>query len=120
MKLFFLTVLALSASAFAAEPAAPANPHAGMKMPAMAAPAVQLTQQGTVLSTISVPSYTYIETMQGKQTVWLAAPTVAVKKGDNIQFDQGMLMSNFHSNTLKRTFASIYFVNRVEVAGKKK
>jgi len=118
--LFLLPMLALSASVLAAQPAAPANPHAGMNMPAMSAPAAQLTQQGTVLSTISVPEYTYIEAAQGKNTVWLAAPSVAVKKGDAIRFDAGMTMNNFYSKTLKRTFPSIVFVNSVVIDGKKK
>ena len=119
-SLFILPLLALSASVLAAPPSAPANPHTGMKMPAMSGPAVQLTQEATVLSTISVPEYSYIEAAQGKKTVWLAATTVAVKKGDVIRFDDGMVMNNFYSKTLKRTFPSIVFVNSVAVAGKKK
>lgn len=117
MKIFFLLpALALSASVFAAEPA---NPHAGMMMPAMRAPAVQLTQQATVLSTISVPQYTYIEAAQGKKTLWLAANSINVKKGDIIRFDEGMVMTNFYSKTLKRTFPSISFVNNVAIGSKK-
>ena len=119
--LTLLPVLALSTAAFAAEPAAPANPHAGMKgpgmgMPAMTAPMVQLTQQAKVLSTINVPEYTYVEAVQGKKTIWLAGPSVLVKKGDNIRFDAGMEMTNFFSKTLKRTFASIFFVNKIVVS----
>lgn len=125
-SLFLLTALALSATAFAAD--TPANPHAGLKLPgsgmgtpAMTAPMIQLTQQGTVLSSINVPEYTYVEASQGKKTIWLAGPSVAVKKGDAIRFDAGMEMSNFYSKTLKRNFASIYFVNRIVVdSGKKK
>lgn len=120
--LFLLPALALSASVFAAEPAAPANPHAGMKMPpaAMTPHEVPLTQQATVLSIISVPSYTYIEATQGKKTIWLAAASMAVKKGDVVRFDDGMVMDNFYSKTLKRTFPSIIFVNRAVVGGDKK
>jgi hypothetical protein len=120
-SLFLLPVLALSASLFAAEPAAPANPHVGMKLPtAMAPREIPLTQQATVLSTISVPQYTYIEAAQGKKTVWLAASSMAVKKGDTIRFDDGMVMNNFYSKTLKRTFPNIVFVNRAVVGGDKK
>jgi hypothetical protein len=131
----FLPVLlaaSLSSSAFAAAPAAPAapkDPHAGMALPAnphagmggsMGAPMAALSQQGTVLSSIDVPQYTYIEVRQDKQTRWLAASTVAVKKGDVIRFDNGMPMANFYSKTLKRSFPSISFVNKVEVGGKQK
>lgn len=78
-----------------------------------------LTQQGTVLSSIDVPSYTYIEVRQGKAVRWLAAATVKVNKGDTIRFDDGMVMTNHVSKTLNRTFSNITFVNRVEVGGKK-
>jgi hypothetical protein len=119
--LALLSMLTLSAAVFAAEPVVPANPHAGLKMPgAMTPHEISLSQQATVLSTISVPQYTYIEAAQGKKTVWLAAASMAVKKGDVIRFDDGMVMNNFYSKTLKRNFPSIVFVNRLVVGGDKK
>ncbi|MDP2431389.1 MAG: hypothetical protein Q8O33_05110 [Pseudomonadota bacterium] len=116
MKTFLLLpVLAFSASVFAASPTTPAsNPHTGMS-----APEARQMQQATVLNTLSAPPYLYIEAAQGKKTVWLAAASVAVKKGDVVQFDQDMVMSNFYSKTLKRTFPSVIFVSRLTVGGKK-
>jgi hypothetical protein len=76
---------------------------------------VELTQKATVISAIDVPQFTYLEVKQGSQTRWLAASTIAVKKGDVIQFDNGATMENFNSKTLNRTFTSITFVNRVAV-----
>jgi len=128
-SLAILLAAFLSSSAFAAAPAAPKDPHAGMAPPAnphagmggnMGAPMPALSQQGTVLSSIDVPQYTYIEVRQDKQTRWLAASTVAEKKGDVIRFDNGMPMTNFYSKTLKRSFPSISFVSKVEVGGKQK
>lgn len=120
-SLFLLPVLALSAPLLAADPAAPANPHADMQMPAAATPhEFQLTQQATVVSTINVPQFTYIEAAQGKNTIWLASSTMALKKGDVIRYDDGAVMNNFHSKTLNRTFPSITFVNRVVVGNAKK
>ncbi|MDD5389662.1 MAG: hypothetical protein PHD37_09970 [Gallionellaceae bacterium] len=116
--LFLLSLLTLSTSALAATPAS--NPHAGMNLPAMNAPAVQPLQQATVLSTLSAPPYIYIEAMQDKKTLWLAANSIAVKKGDAIQFAPDMVMENFYSKTLKRTFPSVVFVSRVVVGGAKK
>lgn len=118
----FLAILlaaSLSSSAFAAAPTAPKDPHAGMGG-GMGAPMQALSQQGTVLSSMDVPQYTYIEVRQDKQSRWLAASTVAVKKGDVIRFDNGMPMTNFYSKTLKRSFPSITFVSKVEVGGKQK
>jgi uncharacterized cupredoxin-like copper-binding protein len=111
-----LFAMVLSTSAFAAEPAAaPASPHAGMQTNQ-----AMLTQTGKVLSFINVPSYTYLEVSQGKKTIWIAANTTPVKKGDTVHFDNGMTMTNFYSKTLKRTFPSILFVSQVVVDNGKK
>lgn len=83
------------------------------------APEIPLPQKARVLSATNVPQYTYIEVTQNKKTLWLAASTVAVKKGDVIRFDDGMAMANFHSKSLNRTFPSITFVNRVIVTREK-
>lgn len=107
--LSYLSVFALCASVLAVTPSA----HARSPNDA------SLTQQATVLSTLSAPPYIYIEAAQGTKTLWLAATSVAVKKGDVIHFDQDMVMSNFYSKSLKRTFPSVVFVNRLTVAGKK-
>jgi hypothetical protein len=111
-----LFALVLSTSAFAANPvAAPTNPHAGMQMRGS-----MQSQSGKVLSTMDVPSYTYVEVLQGDKKMWLAAATAKVKKGDTVRFDNGMVMTNFYSKTLKRTFPSIVFVNSLVVdTGKK-
>ncbi len=124
MKTFsLLFALALAAPALAADPAMPANPHQGTQManphgPGGSVP-IALTQSGKVLSSIDVPTYTYIEVSQGKNKLWLAALTSKVKKGDTVRFDEGMTMDNFHSKGLNRTFAKIVFVNKLEVVGKK-
>jgi hypothetical protein len=113
-----LFALILSPSAFAADPA-PVNPHAGMDMHGVGMHnemhKAMLTQSGTVLSTISVPSYTYVEVSQDNKTIWLATTNAAVKQGDKVKFDEGMVMDNFYSKSLKRTFPSIVFVNSLVV-----
>lgn len=77
----------------------------------------QLPQKGKVVSFINTDQYTYIEVSQGKgkETLWLASTTVAVKKGNNIRFDDGFEMKNFYSKTLKRTFPKVLFVSKVVV-----
>lgn len=115
-----LFALSVPAIAYAADQATPVNPHAGMTvMPSKASQSGTLTQTAKVLSAINVPSYTYIEASQGNKTIWLAASAVAVKKGDSIHFDDGMVMNNFYSKGLKRNFPSILFVNKVLVASGK-
>jgi hypothetical protein len=77
------------------------------------------SQQGTVVSVINIPQFTYLEIKDDKGTRWIAASTIDAKKGDVVKFDQGSTMNNFNSKTLNRTFASITFVNRVSVVNAK-
>jgi len=116
-----LALALMSLNAFAETPrAAPTNPHAaGMANPLQRPAEIQLTQKAKVLSTINASQYTYLEVMQGKKALWIASTTVAAKKDDVVRFDDGMIMTNFYSNTLKRTFPSIAFVNRIVVSNEK-
>jgi len=75
------------------------------------APEAAQTQTATVVSIIDIPQFTYIEVKQNNQTRWLAAATIAAKKGDIIQFDAGSTIADFKSNTLNRTFPGMTFVN---------
>lgn len=76
-------------------------------------------EKATVVSTIDVPQFTYLEVTQNNQTRWLAASTIAAKKGDVIRFDNGSTMTDFNSKALNRTFPSITFVNRATVSKEK-
>ncbi|MFH1603805.1 MAG: hypothetical protein ABIH03_07855 [Pseudomonadota bacterium] len=116
---FLLPILALavlSAPAFAQS--LPAG-HPPTNLKGKAAPEIALPQKAKVLSSIDASQYTYIEVTQNKKTVWLAGSTVKVKKGDVIRFDDGMVMKDFHSKTLNRTFPAVTFVNRVVVTNEK-
>lgn len=84
-------------------------------MPSADRPLAELTQKGTVVSTIDVPQFTYLEVKQENQTRWLASKTILAKAGDVIQFDNGSTMMNFTSKALNRTFPTITFVNRATV-----
>ena len=81
--------------------------------------APNLVNQGRVLSAIDVSQYTYIEVMQNQKPMWLATTTTAVKKDDVIRFEDGVNMTNFYSNALKRTFPVISFVGTVVVSDEK-
>jgi hypothetical protein len=113
-------VLASAASIAAAPTGHPSTNEAAaaLKKPKQTADA-DLPRKGQVLSTIDATQYTYIEVVEDKKTIWLAAPTVVVKKNNIIRYDDGSEMSNFHSKTLNRTFPSIIFVNRVVVSKEK-
>lgn len=115
-----LASLAAASFSLAAETLPAGHPPVNKAAQPQAAAAAQLPQTGTVKDVIDVGQYTYLEVTQGEQSRWLAGPTAQVKKGDTVHFDNGLEMQNFHSNSLDRTFPSIFFVNRivVDAAGK--
>lgn len=114
-----LLALAFFSVSAAAQSLPSGHPSVGAKTEGKGAAEVKLPQKAKVLSTIEAAPYTYLEVSQNKKTLWLAATAVPVKKGDVIRFDDGMVMTNFHSKTLNRTFPSVLFVNRVLVTKEK-
>lgn len=116
-----LAALAVSLSAQAAPPPGHPSPAAAAEMMQLPqhTPDAELTEKGKVLSAIDANEYTYIEVEQDKKTLWLAAPTVAVKKGNVVRFEDGAVMTDFRSKLLDRTFPSIMFVSRVVIADEK-
>lgn len=71
--------------------------------------------EGKVLSTLDAPGYTYMELANTEKRFWIAAPTTRVKAGDRVRFEQSLVMKNFNSKTLNRTFDQIIFVNSATV-----
>jgi len=95
------------------------HPPTATKSEGKGGPEAQLPQKAKVLSTIDAAPYTYLEVTQNKKTLWLAANAVSAKKGDVIRFDDGMVMTNFHSKTLNRTFPAVTFVSQVVITKEK-
>ena len=79
------------------------------------APAGMPGNEGKVLSTLDAPGYTYMELANTEKRFWIAAPTTRVKVGDRIRFEQSLVMKNFNSKTLNRTFDQIIFVNSATI-----
>ena len=75
-----------------------------------------LSRNGKVLSSSETGMYTYIELIENGKTIWIAAPTIKVKKGDIIRFSEGAIMSNYFSKSLNRTFESVIFVGKAVIA----
>jgi len=97
----------------AADTTAPAQPATDSAAPVQAA-AESLS--GTVLETIDAGPYTYVRVDTGSGEVWAAAPKVALKPGQRVTVPPGMAMENFHSDTLGRDFALVYFVSGIGTA----
>ena len=79
------------------------------------APAGMPGNEGKVLSTLDAPGYTYLELANTEKRFWIAAPTTRVKVGDRVRFEQSLVMKNFNSKTLNRTFDQIIFVNSATI-----
>jgi len=69
--------------------------------------------QGLVKEKIDAAGYTYLLVEAGDTTIWLAAPEADVEVGQKVAWNGGMLMPNFHSNSLDRDFEVLYFVEGV-------
>jgi hypothetical protein len=64
---------------------------------------------GEVLETQDVDGYTYLRLKTAQGETWAAVPTVAVKKGSKVAIDNPMVMNNFQSKALKKTFDKVVF-----------
>ncbi|MBM9520885.1 DNA-binding protein [Desulforhopalus vacuolatus] len=65
---------------------------------------------GTVLETMNSGGYTYMNVAEKDgRTEWVAIPESVVEKGSEVKFHEGMVMKNFKSNTLNRTFDEVIF-----------
>jgi hypothetical protein len=66
---------------------------------------------GEVLEVRNVDSYTYLRLKTASGELWAAVPTANVAKGARVTIAQPMMMANFESKTLKKTFDQIAFGN---------
>ncbi len=72
--------------------------------------------QGTVKETMNAAGYTYALVEADGVAIWLAGPETVLSIGQSVVWNGGMAMKDFHSNTLDRTFETIYFVEDIKPA----
>ena len=72
---------------------------------------------GKVLERIEAAPYCYLRLKTAKGEVWAAVPDAKVQKGAEVTVVSPMLMTQFESKTLKRTFAEVYFGTLASSAG---
>lgn len=77
--------------------------------PAAAAAQADSSLSGNVVETMNSGGYTYISLENNGKKVWVAVPQTKVKVGQKVACRPGMVMENFTSKTLNRTFPSIIF-----------
>lgn len=64
---------------------------------------------GEVLEVANVPGYTYLRLKTARGEKWAAVNRSEVGKGDRVTVENAVVMKDFESRSLKRTFKSILF-----------
>ena len=82
--------------------------------PEAAKPAVKAAHEVTVQEVVQVTEYTYIRVKEGETEYWMASPKAEIKKGEVLTYNQAMEMKSFESKELKKTFDSIFFVDKLD------
>ncbi len=111
----YLTTLALATSLLLWHPC-PANsfPQNGGKAGAGSGKTGGITMMevsGKVIETMTSAGYTYALVDKDGVRIWVALPKSIITVGDEIACRSGMIMKNFRSTSLNRTFEQIVFSN---------
>lgn len=67
----------------------------------------------TVKEILQASEYSYLKVEEGGSENWIAVSKADFKEGETYYYLEGMLMENFESKDLKRTFEKIYFVDKI-------
>ena len=78
--------------------------------------AIQPSHNGEVVEAVPAAEYVYLRVKGSGGDEWLAALASDLKPGTKIRWNDGLVMRDFTSKTLNRTFASVRFVEIVERA----
>jgi len=90
----------------ASTPTAPAQQTAQETAPAVPAPQ---PVTGKVLETMDSGGYTYLNVKTDAGEKWVAVNQTPVKVGEDVTYIDGMVMQNFFSKSLNRTFPEVIF-----------
>ncbi len=77
------------------------------------------THKVVVLEVIQTTNYTYLYVKENDTNMWLAVPKMNANTGETYYYDGGMLMENFVSKELNRTFEKIWFLDGVRTTVEK-
>jgi hypothetical protein len=72
---------------------------------------------GIAAQVLSAGGYTYVEVEGEGNTFWLAGPETEITEGARVEWKGPMVMTDFHSPSLDRTFSEILFVDSVWMSG---
>ena len=89
-----------------------ATPQTAQQQPAdtgVVAPPPPAPVKGKVLETMDAAGYTYINVETDQGSKWIAVNQTPVEVGEEVTYMDGMVMQNFFSKSLDRTFPEIVF-----------
>jgi len=66
-----------------------------------------------VLEHMNASNYTYLRVEENGKEYWMAVPQLPVEIDEYVYYSKSMEMKNFHSETLKKDFPSILFVQDI-------
>jgi len=65
---------------------------------------------GKVIDKISAKGYTYLQVTENKNDFWIAVPTMEIEIGETVYFSRYMVMEDFRSDNIDKSFDQILFV----------
>ncbi|HVO75171.1 MAG TPA: hypothetical protein VMT35_14170 [Ignavibacteriaceae bacterium] len=66
-----------------------------------------------VEESMDASQYTYMRVSEGDNEYWIAVPKMKVEEGEMLYYSKSMVMNNFESKTLNRTFDKVLFVDDI-------
>jgi hypothetical protein len=63
-----------------------------------------------VIDKIPAKGYTYLQVSENKEDFWIAVPTMEVEIGETVYFSRYMVMQDFKSENIDKSFDEILFV----------
>jgi len=63
-----------------------------------------------VMDKIDVKGYSYLQVTENKNDFWIAVPTMEIEIGETVYFSKFMVMEDFHSDNIDKSFDEILFV----------
>jgi len=65
---------------------------------------------GKVIEKIPAKGYTYLQVSENKNEYWIAVPTMEIETGETVYFSKFMVMEDFRSDNIDKSFDEILFV----------
>ena len=65
---------------------------------------------GKVIDKIPAKGYTYLQVSENKEDFWIAVPTMEIEIGETVYFSRFMVMEDFKSDNIDKSFDQILFV----------